>query len=63
VTDQSSKDFVKPQNRIAVFDNDGTLWSGQPMYFAFVFAWKRSSAPRPTPGMASPLGQHTPLVN
>ena len=27
VTDQSSKDFVKPEDRIAVFDNDGTLWS------------------------------------
>lgn len=25
VTDQNSKDFVKPEDRIAVFDNDGTL--------------------------------------
>jgi phosphoglycolate phosphatase-like HAD superfamily hydrolase len=38
VTDQSSKDFVKPEDRIAVFDNDGTLWSEQPMYFEFLFA-------------------------
>ncbi|MGG2019976.1 HAD family hydrolase [Pseudomonas sp. S8] len=38
VTDQSSKDFVKPAERIAVFDNDGTLWSEQPMYFELLFA-------------------------
>ena len=38
VTDQSSKDFVKPEDRIAVFDNDGTLWSEQPMYFELLFA-------------------------
>ncbi|CAI8744195.1 Haloacid dehalogenase [Pseudomonas sp. IT-93MI4] len=38
VTDQSGKDFVKPVDRIAVFDNDGTLWSEQPMYFELLFA-------------------------
>jgi len=38
VTDQSSKDFVKPEDRIAVFDNDGTMWSEQPMYFELLFA-------------------------
>ncbi|WNF58244.1 HAD family hydrolase [Pseudomonas sp. SG20052] len=38
VTDQSGKDFVKPEDRIAVFDNDGTLWSEQPMYFELLFA-------------------------
>jgi phosphoserine phosphatase len=38
VTDQGSKDFVKPEDRIAVFDNDGTLWSEQPMYFELLFA-------------------------
>jgi len=38
VTDQSSRDFVKPADRIAVFDNDGTLWSEQPMYFELLFA-------------------------
>ncbi|MGP6459417.1 HAD family hydrolase [Pseudomonas parakoreensis] len=38
VTDQSSKDFVQPAERIAVFDNDGTLWSEQPMYFELLFA-------------------------
>lgn len=30
--------FVKPGNRIAVFDNDGTLWSEQPIYFQFAYA-------------------------
>ena len=41
VTDQNSKDFVKPQDRIAVFDNDGTLWSEQPIYFQLAFALDR----------------------
>lgn len=38
VTTQGSKDFVPPAERIAVFDNDGTLWSEQPMYFQVLFA-------------------------
>lgn len=38
VTDPSSPDFVPEQERIAVFDNDGTLWSEQPMYFQGLFA-------------------------
>lgn len=38
VTTEGSKDFVKPAERIAVFDNDGTLWSEQPMYFQLLFA-------------------------
>ena len=28
VTDENGKDFVKPADRIATFDNDGTLWGG-----------------------------------
>ncbi|MEJ5060589.1 MULTISPECIES: HAD family hydrolase [unclassified Pseudomonas] len=50
VTDQGSKDFVKPEDRIAVFDNDGTLWSEQPMYFELLFALdevKRNAAQHP----------------
>ncbi|WP_413574561.1 hypothetical protein ACLVWU_10055 [Bdellovibrio sp. HCB290] len=31
VTDPRSLDFVKPEERIAVFDNDGTLWCEKPM--------------------------------
>ncbi|CAI8711510.1 HAD family hydrolase [Pseudomonas sp. IT-P176] len=38
VTTEGSKDYVKPAERIAVFDNDGTLWSEQPMYFQVLFA-------------------------
>ena len=32
VTDPDSDDFVAEFDRIAVFDNDGTLWTEQPMY-------------------------------
>lgn len=38
VTREGSKDYVKPNERIGVFDNDGTLWSEQPMYFQVLFA-------------------------
>ena len=41
VTDASGKDFVPPSDRIAVFDNDGTLWSEQPAYFQLLFAIDR----------------------
>jgi phosphoserine phosphatase len=35
VTDKSGPDYVPPEERIATFDNDGTLWSEQPFYFQF----------------------------
>ena len=38
VTDKAGKEFVPPEERIATFDNDGTLWAEQPMYFQFLFA-------------------------
>lgn len=38
VTSQGDLEFVDPAKRIAVFDNDGTLWPEQPMYFQLVFA-------------------------
>ena len=41
VTDKSNSDYVPPAERIAVFDNDGTLWSEQPMYFQLAFALDR----------------------
>jgi phosphoserine phosphatase len=41
VTAQGSPDFVPPAERIAVFDNDGTLWAEQPMYFQLLFALDR----------------------
>jgi hypothetical protein len=33
--------YVPPEQRIAVFDNDGTLWAEQPMYFQLFFAIDR----------------------
>ena len=41
VTKKGSAHFVPPQERIATFDNDGTLWSEQPMYFQLFFAIDR----------------------
>lgn len=41
VTVPGSPDFVPEADRIAVFDNDGTLWSEQPLYFQGVFAFDR----------------------
>ena len=41
VTDPASPDFVPEEERIAVFDNDGTLWSEQPMYFQGLYALQR----------------------
>ncbi len=38
VTDPESPNYVTPADRIAVFDNDGTLWAEQPMYFQFLYA-------------------------
>ncbi|HEY7293084.1 MAG TPA: HAD family hydrolase [Vicinamibacterales bacterium] len=33
--------YIAPADRIAVFDNDGTLWAEQPIYFQFAFAIDR----------------------
>ena len=41
VTTEGSPDFVQPADRIATFDNDGTLWCEQPMYFQMIFAFDR----------------------
>lgn len=38
VSDEASPDFVPPAERIAVFDNDGTLWPENPMPFQLAFA-------------------------
>jgi phosphoserine phosphatase len=40
-TDESSPDFVPPAERIATFDNDGTLWPSHPMYTQLAFALDR----------------------
>ena len=47
VTTEGSPDFVKPAERIAVFDNDGTLWCEQPVYFQLAFAIDRVKAMAP----------------
>ena len=41
VTKQGSAEFVPEAERIATFDNDGTLWAEQPMYFQLLFALHR----------------------
>jgi phosphoglycolate phosphatase-like HAD superfamily hydrolase len=41
VTNKGGRDFVEPEQRIATFDNDGTLWCEQPMYFQELFAFDR----------------------
>lgn len=44
VSDEGSANFVAPDDRIAVFDNDGTLWAEQPAYFQLFFAMDRVRA-------------------
>jgi hypothetical protein len=47
VTDPASPDFVPEPERIAVFDNDGTLWSERPAYFQLLFIIDRVRAMAP----------------
>ncbi len=47
VTNEGSPDFVAVPERIAVFDNDGTLWGEQPMYVQLRFALDRVKALAP----------------
>jgi len=47
VTREGSPSFVAPAERIAVFDNDGTLWSEQPLYFQFLFMLDQVKAAAP----------------
>ena len=46
-TDKASPNFVPPAERIATFDNDGTLWAEQPMYVQALFAFDRVKALAP----------------
>jgi len=41
VTDEAGPDHVPPAERLAVFDNDGTLWPEQPLYIQLAFALDR----------------------
>jgi phosphoglycolate phosphatase-like HAD superfamily hydrolase len=47
VTATGTPEFVKPSERIAVFDNDGTLWAEQPMYVQAFFIFERIKALAP----------------
>ena len=47
VATQGGPGFVQPAERIATFDNDGTLWSEQPIYFQVAFALERVKALAP----------------
>ncbi len=47
VTTEGSPDFVPAPERIATFDNDGTLWSEKPVYFQVLFAFDRVKALAP----------------
>ncbi len=47
VTTTGAPGFVKPAERIAVFDNDGTLWPEQPVYVQLAFALDRVKALAP----------------
>ena len=38
VTNTGGPDYVTPADRVAVFDNDGTLWGEQPVYFQLIYA-------------------------
>jgi phosphoglycolate phosphatase-like HAD superfamily hydrolase len=47
VTTPGAADFVPVEQRIATFDNDGTLWAEQPVYFQVAFAFDRVKALAP----------------
>jgi phosphoglycolate phosphatase-like HAD superfamily hydrolase len=47
ITDPSSKNFVLPEDRIATFDQDGTLWVEHPLYTQAMFALDRMRALAP----------------
>jgi hypothetical protein len=47
LTTRGGRDHVPPSERIAVFDNDGTLWSEKPFYFQLAFALDRVKALAP----------------
>ena len=44
---EGSPDFVPSAQRIATFDNDGTLWAEQPLYFQGLFVFDRVRALAP----------------
>jgi|TARA_B110000902_G_scaffold222290_1_gene258373 phosphoserine phosphatase len=61
VSDKSSDKFVAPADRIAVFDNDGTLWAEQPAYFQLYFAFDQIKAIAAVDPALAQQWQHNPL--
>ncbi len=54
VSRQGGPDYVAPHDRVATFDNDGTLWAEKPLYFQFAFVYDRLRALAPqNPGWAN----------
>jgi hypothetical protein len=58
VTTAGGPGYVPPAERIAVFDNDGTLWSEQPMYAQAFFIFDRIKQLRPRPRRDRGRGLH-----
>jgi phosphoserine phosphatase len=64
VTESGSPDYVQPAERIAVFDNDGTLWSEKPFYFQLFFAIDRIKSMAPAnPSWSTEMPYKTILEN
>ncbi|CAN5358358.1 HAD family hydrolase [soil metagenome] len=59
ITKEGDSAYVKPSERIATFDNDGTLWSEQPYYFQLQFALDRVKEMAPQ----HPEWKKNPLLN
>ena len=54
VTDEGGSDYVEPAARVAVFDNDGTLWSEKPLPIQLDFTIRQlAGSPPPTPPCAT----------
>jgi len=62
VTKEGAPDFVPAAERIATFDNDGTLWSEQPLYFQFIFMIDRVKALAPEHPDGRRRSRSTPVL-
>ncbi|MBD8487324.1 haloacid dehalogenase-like hydrolase [Echinicola sp. CAU 1574] len=62
VTDSASSSYIPASDRIAVFDNDGTLWTEQPIYFQVAFAIDEIKRMAPDHPEWSSQGPFKPLL-
>ncbi|KAI8469631.1 MAG: NapD-like protein [Monoraphidium minutum] len=69
VTEPASPDFLPVPERVAVFDNDGTLWVEQPYYTQMAFALDRAASLAPAhpewadhPGLSAALARDMPAL-